>query len=371
MTAYILLIVLSAVFSFVSIRREAPELCIVRAGQGQLGTPGNLALPVFFLMLFAMAALKGESVGNDTANYAYFFDIYHDCSWQTVMDADLDVLYVLLNWLVGFVTDDFQVFLVIASALIVFPLARLYMEDRRYSFLKIVLFMNMPNFVLLFSGIRQYLAIVAGIWAYHMTRKKKPLGFALACVVALGIHHSGFMLLPMYGLYHANFKRRHLLFIVPAIGAVFVFNRQIFTVLLTFLARFSDKYSSEISSTGAITMLVLFALFAALCYIIPRESQMDAETLGLRNLLLFAVVLQCFAPLHTLSMRLNYYYILFIPMVVPKCLAQASPAYKQVAQLANVVMCLFFTGYYILCCYQALQTGGSLHTVPYIPFWCE
>ena len=53
-------------------------------------------------------------------------------------------------------------------------------------------------------------------------------------------------------------------------------------------------------------MLILFALFTVFAFIIPDELIIDKETTGLRNFLLLSLVLQMFAPLHSLAMRLNY-----------------------------------------------------------------
>ena len=76
------------------------------------------------------------------------------------------------------------------------------------------------------------------------------------------------------------------------------------------LARFSG-YDASITQTGAFTMLMLFVMFAVFAFLVPDDATLDAETIGLRNFLLLSIVLQMFAPLHTLAMRMNYYYIIF------------------------------------------------------------
>ena len=98
-----------------------------------------------------------------------------------------------------------------------------------------------------------------------------------------------------------------------------MFNKQIFSVLGSLIVRFT-KYDASITQTGAFTMLILFAAFAVFAFLIPEDSALDAETIGLRNFLLLSVVLQMFAPLHTIAMRMNYYYIIFIPLLIPKIL---------------------------------------------------
>jgi hypothetical protein len=112
-------------------------------------------------------------------------------------------------------------------------------------------------------------------------------------------------------------------------------------------------------------MLLMFAMFAAFAFLIPDESKMDEETIGMRNFLLLSVVIQMFAPLHTLAMRMNYYYIIFIPLLMPKIISQRSERYSQVAILARYVMVAFFYLYFFV----NAKTGDSLETFPYHFFW--
>lgn len=369
MVPYIFLILLPGLASFVAIPKKQHGYSLV-IGNGEKIVSHSMALPVFFAILFALVALRDISVGNDTANYEYYFYKYRSCDWRAIISADLDVLYVVLMRVIGIFTDNYQICLAVVAAMTIYPLARLYMEDRRYSYLKIVLFVNMSVFILLFSGMRQWLAMSVGIIAYDMVRQKKPIHFLVAVLVAIGFHHSGFILLPMYPLYHAVLKRKHLLFVIPALVAIYILNEQIFSVLTLFLSNYSNRYSGSMESTGAYTSLILFAIFVVFCYIIPGQDKIDKETSGLRNFLLLAVAIQCFAPLYATAMRMNYYYIMFIPVAVPKCIAAVSKRYTQIAKLANVIMCVFFTLYFLATCYNALiSDGGSLHTVPYVPFW--
>ena len=85
---------------------------------------------------------------------------------------------------------------------------------------------------------------------------------------------------------------------------MFLFNEQIFSVLGILLESFTG-YDASITQTGAVTMLLLFAAFAVFAFLTPNDDAIEIETIGLRNFLLLSVVLQMFAPLHTIAMRMN------------------------------------------------------------------
>ncbi|MBQ9780410.1 MAG: EpsG family protein [Clostridia bacterium] len=328
-------------------------------------------LPVFFSLLIVLLSVRHISIGNDTYNYAEFFARYIRADFSEVFKYGSDFLYWLLNWLVGKVTQNFQWFLTIVALLSVIPVAKVYCDDREYGFLKIILFVNMSTFVMLFSGLRQVLAMAMGLVAYEFVRKKKFWWFLIFATVALGFHHSAFVVYLFYPLYHVSFKKKHLWFIVPGLLLVFIFNKPIFTWATSILnSVLGEKYAATIENTGAYTMLILFALFLVLAYVLPDEKKMDRETIGLRNFLIMAVILQCFAPVHTLAMRLNYYFVIFIPVLIPKILKNTKSNYKEVAWLASIVLTAFFTVYYLYTTYVSCKTGiSSLNTYPYVPFW--
>ena len=371
MIQYVLLLVISFLFCFVAKTREKRKLFI---GSGELISENNLAVSVFFLMLCFLLAFRSIEVGTDTANYKVFFDKYSKLNFSQVFDEELEFLFGALNWFIAQFTDNFQIYLAIVAAITLIPIAALYNQDKRHSYLKIILFVNMSVFVMLFSGIRQALAMSIGLIAFHFVKKKKLIPFLITVLIAMGFHLSAFILFAMYPLYYFRLKKRHLIIIVSLIAITYIFNRQIFTGLLNIMTLIYPRYDEYMSleNTGAVTMIICFVVFTMIAYIIPDEHNEDDEFIGMRNYLLLATLLQCFAPIHNWAMRMNYYYILFVPIVIPKVISYADIRWKQIAKITEIVMCAFFTLYFVYTVYIACQTdGGSLNTYPYIPFWAE
>lgn len=369
MIPYMLLLLIPAMFCFVAVTKRDKSALKLGIGKNEFIKNNNLALPIFFVMLFVLLALRDKSVGRDLDNYKYIFDSVRADDLKNIWSFDAEFLFKVLIWVVGLFTDDYQWFLATAALLTVLPIALVYCKDRTHSFVKIALFVNMSTFVMMFSGLRQSIAMAIGMFAFLMVRDKKPVRFLLLVLLALCFHTSAFMLIFMYPVYNITLKKKHLLFIIPAMLALFIFNDAVFSVLLSVYNAFVGGDES-ITQTGALGSLVLFALLAVFAYVIPDESKIDREVIGLRNFLLFAVALQCFAPLHSLAMRMNYYYILFIPLAIGKILQIPAPRFRQVARLGEIVIILFFVFEFVYGIYDSYITGVSaLDTVPYIPFW--
>ena len=321
------------------------------------------AITIFFVLMAFLLMFRHESVGIDSARYLSHFQRYAMASWKEAFGMSSEFSFTYLCKLIALISRESQALLIVTSFL---GVVMIYPTYRRLSIdptLTIVLFVSMATFAMSFSGIRQTLAIGVGVVAYECTRCRKLVLFILVVALATTFHNSAFVLLLMYPIYHARITKNWLIVVIPLIGFVFLFNRQIFGFMSMFLMRFTD-YDVTMSATGAYTSLVLFALFAVYAYLVPDDSLMDQETIGLRNLLLLVLVLQMFAPLHTLAMRMNYYYVVFIPLLMPKIVYYRSERWAQVAVVGRHIMVIYFFLHFI-----TLPTSGNLRMIPYHFFW--
>lgn len=322
------------------------------------------AFYVFWIWLFFMVALRHETIGNDTLVYKYIFQFIVKSDWTTALNRSPEIGYSFVNKLISLFTENFRWLLILSAFLSIYFIAKAYIKHSNDAILTIALFVTMSNFVMLFSGIRQAISISLGMLAFEFTRNKKIFAFILVTMIAMSIHISAFMLLFMYPLYHIKLRRKHLIFVIPILSIMWIFNQRIFTVLSAVLLRFTD-YDTNIRGTGSITMLLLFVIFTVFSYLIPDESKIDSDTRGMRNYLLLALALQMFAPLHPLAMRMNYYYIIFIPLLIPKIINCRSERFSQVAVVARHFMVVFFLAYFFI----TAPTDNVLHTFPYYFFW--
>lgn len=322
------------------------------------------AMRIFFVMLFLLLALRHITVGRDVENYSLIFNSVSRREWGNLHSLNLEMAYVVLNKTILLFTNEFQWLLVVTAALTVLPIGHQYLKHTNDPALTIVLFIVMSTFVMLFSGIRQAIAIALGMIAFEFTRGKKLSPFILMVILAVLFHSSGFMLIFMYPLYHAKITKNWLYVVVPIMVMLFVFNRQVFGMLTFILKRFAS-YDVTTTSTGAYTMIILFVLFCVYAFVIPDESKLDADTIGMRNFLLLATMIQMFAPLHTLAMRMNYYYMVFVPLLIPKIIACRSEKWELVAQMSRYVMLVFFLGYFFF----AVVSANTVDVFPYHFFW--
>jgi len=354
MTPYFLLLGIPAFFSlFKKTSKEEKKVSVI-------------ALDIFFLIFLVLLCLRSVQCGVDQKNYLYFFNQVKGVGFIDLFFVYLEPGYFVLAKLTQIVTQNFQVLIALISFLTVIPLWKMYRKETKNAYLTVILFATVAPFTVYFSGLRQILAVTLGIPAYYYAKEKKPLHFLLIVLLAYFFHQSALLLFILYPLYHIKLTKNSFYFIAPAILGVVAFGKEIFTFLLRFMGeRYIQRYA-DVTSTGAYTVLILLFVFALYAYILPDEKQLDAETLGLRNILLLCVAIQSFAPVNTIAMRMNYYFLIFVPILIPKIAQAAKPHYKKLAGMSVVVMNLVFTAWFF---YNAYRGGDMLNVFPYIPFW--
>lgn len=344
------------------VRMSGGSLYLTRSGSHK----NENILKLFWGILLVLLILRHEVVGTDTINYSNIFWRLSRSSWESVINYNAEVAYSVLNKLVSVFTEDFRGVMIIAALISVYYMARAYLQYSADASLTIALFIMTSNFAMMFSGLRQIIAISLGFVAFEYVREKRLLPFLGITFLATLFHTSAFMILFMYPLYHLRITRSWMLIIVPMMGLLFIFNVPIFSFLTSIMSQFTE-YEAGISSTGAYTMLILYGLLAVFAYIIPDERALaaDPDALGLRNFLLMSVALQMFAPLHTLAMRMNYYYMAFIPLAIPKVIEYRSHQWSQVAVFARYVMVAFFILYF----FWSVPSDNPLNIYPYHFLW--
>jgi len=326
-------------------------------------------LMLFFVLYFAILALRHRSIGVDmSGSYFYYFSLYGNADWKYFANIAIDSepAFPVLCKAVYTITNNEQVFTAVLAMLILFPVAYLYVKESENALMTIALFVITPLFHMFFSTIRQSIAMALMVPLYYFTKQKNLIPYFLIIGVAFLFHNSALVMLPFYWIYHVRVNKNWLLVIAPMLILSYVFNERLFIFSLRFLGdRYVERYG-EIVSTGAYAMLLLYMIFAVYSFMIPDTKLLDQDTIGLRNLLLFSVVLQSFAPLNNVAMRLNCYYILFHPLVIPRIANRATGRNKQIAFVSRAVICNFFFVYFI---YNGYAGSDTLEIFPYLPFW--
>lgn len=361
MFPYLLLLGVPAVISF--LQQESAKL----------RKDGTYAIDAFFIIWLILLALRSTQVGSDLRRYLYHFQTYPSYSikemFRLVASGRLEAGYLALLKGISLLTSDFQWVIVACALLSLIPIWKMYREeDGSYSLLMIVLLVTVAPFPIFFSGLRQAIAMGICVYAYQAARKHNLWKFLLFVFCAFLFHRSALIFLLFYPVYHLKVNDKiELLLIVPIFLVFMRYNTQVFSFISrVFSESYYERYGMGIHATGAYAILLLMVLLVVFAFVIPDEEKLDDDAKGLRNILILCMLIQVFSRVHSLAMRMNYYFLIFVPFIIPKIMKNGQKRYDFVIRLSAAVMVLYFGVYFIRDAY----TGSDLLNIfPYVPFW--
>lgn len=329
----------------------------------------KMTITIFFVGLFILLSLRDITVGKDLYTYKSIYEICYNNPFENLSRMQWELGYTIYNKLISFISKEYRFFLIVTAFIILKPIYKLYSKEKKYSFLLIVLFINMPCFLMIFSGLRQAIAISIGVLVYMAIENKKNIWGMLLIFLAISFHTSAFVLFLIYPAFFLRIKAKHLLYIVPTLIFIYIFRVPIFTFIIGLMPSKYIEFYGEMQQTGAFGMMILFFVFLTFSFVILDESVMSDKDYFMRNILLIATMFQLFVPIHGLIQRASYYFFIFVPVSILSIVQAPKRRLKNISNAAVVVMGGFFTLYFFYTAF--FSTDNLLDVFPYKFFWSQ
>lgn len=355
MTTYFILYALVGVMGFLSY-----------SAQYRFSNLKNILGWISFFLVFMVLALRHQSMGVDLGYYSEYdtgyldsFDVLSNLPWSQILTMaeylNYERGYVLLNKLVGSVWNNRQFFLAVCAFLSLYPIAKVTAKKSASPIMSCIIFLALPVFEILFSGLRQGLAIGVCFWAIQYIQEKKPIYFVLLVLVACMFHSSAFVFLLAYPIYHVKLNKTFRLASVLLIPVVFIFRVQLFYVLRRVISQ--DALPDY---NGAVNLLILLTGIYLICSFLVSED--DKEHNGYMNIFFLCCITQVFGNIYSTALRVGYYFMSVALLLIPGIVSQVEPRLRVVAKLAIIV---FFVGFGL---YQLYNSTWSM-AYPYYWLW--
>lgn len=309
--------------------------------------------------MFLIQALRGDIIGTDLKAYlpAYHSSVnYNPFAGERQLNFEFG--YVLLTKLLASIGVSDQLFLAIVAAVVIIPIGYTWIENTTMPAMSVFIYITFDFFLFTFSGLRQSIALSIAFFSYRFIKKRKFFRFLICIVLAALFHKSAIFFILAYPLYAVKIKSFWYCFIVPAYAAIFVFRRQIFSLLY----RIYRGDTPEITATNAYTMLLILIAILFISYIFPDEENENVNLNAYRNFTLIAIGCQIFGSLYGTAIRVGYYYLFFLTLFIPEIIAAQKDSRLRLfaGGLTVAVLSLFFWNN---------LSQGYLDTVPYSFFW--
>lgn len=165
-------------------------------------TGKSFVLGLVFIVFLLLASLRIDTVGNDTANYAEYFAKIIDCD-------DLSQVFSISRYEIGFsavtffvtrLTDNFNLFLLIATAFYLFSVCR-FVKAYAISYSSVILLsFGLSMLYDPLVTLRQCMAVGVFLFAIKPFVEREPLHYFSLILLACTFHLSAVILFPAFFL---------------------------------------------------------------------------------------------------------------------------------------------------------------------------
>lgn len=191
----------------------------------EVGKKNRLFLFVSFVVLWYVHSMVDVYSVPDLDAYEDYFQqssklTFYQAFVSGIIDRKIEVGYIILFRLVGYITSNFQVFLALYSFVLLFIYYKLIEKESPFVFCSVALLLVVPYNQSIFV-IRQHLALAILLASFPFIRDRKLIKFLLMVALASLMHRTAIIFGVVYFIYGIQGKKTKSILI--AIGAIAVF----------------------------------------------------------------------------------------------------------------------------------------------------
>ena len=323
------------------------------------------------VVLVLMLGLRAQNMGNDLVGYLPAYDYFSAMSWDKVLSLSFyqnyERGYILFNKIVSLIYNDRQFFLGACAFVSIFPiLYSVYKSETNMLFATMV-FLGIPSFPLLFSGLRQGIALGICFLSLIYIRKKKIIPFVGLVFLATLFHFSAIIFIVAYPLYRWKVNRTIRYLSIASIPVFYLFRYQLFN---TFASMFRENAIAD--NNNAIGLFLVFSVVYVFCSFFYDRN--DEQQNGLMNLFYFACICQAMGGVKSTVVRVGYYFMLSLIILIPDILESSvdrnrahSFGFKD--EKSKMIMSIIVIAAFVIFGLYTLRNGSWSGSYPYYFFW--
>lgn len=324
---------------------------------------------ICFICLVVLLMLRHQSMGIDLQwkneskyiGYLPLFDKIAKSPFKRIFtfyksSYSYETGFMVYVKLVSLISNDRQFFIGITSFLCLFPIWKLFDKKSKNPVLAWVIYIGMPPFQLLFSTLRQSMAIGIAALIYMWSEDRKWLRCILAGLVAFSLHSSAVLLLLVYPAVNIYAGRKLRLAMLCSLLCVWAFKDVLILAALKVFPQYSYMFQTEANAYRFFAVLIL--IYIMLCLSTDESRSQNAYM----NLFFLSCAFQILGMFSNVAARAGYYFSNALCIILPNTLSTMK--IKENARLIEFGTAVAFSVYGLLCIY----TSGWAQCYPY--YWC-
>lgn len=322
--------------------------CILQKSLMPYSEKTRLLLWNTFILFFVFIAFRAYNVGNDTPEYYRLFKFVQESASikDIAFSTRYEIGYIMLNFFVSRITDNFSVLLIIITAFYLYSSLLLVRRYSKSPELSVVLMFTLSLFYLAMNIERQCISMAIFYLAIPFLEKKKRLLYCIMIVIASLFHSASIILIVLAFLPKIDFSNRKIVFRWVIISfAALVFLNFSMTKILSVFPYFEHYYTNSVYSEGGVrSASVAFCAIRIFILLLIKvvggfdyQQNDSSEATSIFNILLFFDIIVAIASIgFNLFDRLENYFSLGYIIAVVNAISSLN-GQKSIVQKRNKI----------------------------------
>lgn len=301
---------------------------------------------LYWLMggLWLLIGMRDILYGRDTLGYVMSFKEAIVSNWRDSAEPG----FHLLEYLTRSITDNYHVFLMIASfssIIAMYKIMKRYFSDSYEIIAAICIYVLLGILAFNMAAMRQTIAVSIGIFAFMYAADGKWKHFLVCVALAYTFHNSSFVLLALYPLRYLDAKRYGII----GVAAVFILGVVAPASVTPFLqahlpvedrfAAYGTVYESSQNYTGFFLQLILVLI----AYMRRNHIQLDHKTKNMFfNTAYIGLAIQSLTGSLAELYRVSFYFCIFDMVLIPIALMTFKGPKARTMRIGFIIFALFY-----------------------------
>lgn len=283
--------------------------------------PSNLKNAVFTVIAFTqllIIMLCRYQIGYDYNMYAVGFNFMNQDGFSDFTYRDWETGFVVMTKLLGLILPDYMWYMGVITFITIVPAAVFIYKNSEMPWVSTILYINLFLFFMSMNFLRQAIALSFVMIAWGCIKKNKFFSFLIVILIASLFHQTVLIMIPVYFLIKMQPTFKELIIYAYLLLWFYISSTGFINLITKF---FHEEYTGSVFLEEGLSFIyaILPVAVTILTFILVKSGTINItkENKYIINLSLIGTIMMVTMSRHSIIERLSYYFILFIPLLVP------------------------------------------------------
>ena len=298
-----------------------------------------LAAIVLIILLGCRNAMV--NIGSDLNNYYRMYERAIRADWQTyAQNPSVEIGYLAINFALAKVFPWPQFILFAQAAFCVGTYFYFIHKNTNNVNIATICFVSFGAFQFFLTGFRQSVAICIGLLMFEVAKKKKWVLYLVLYGLAISMHQTAVVLLPIYLLVNMKNKIGNNVLVLGVSCGLLFFSSE----LLEFgIDAFGKEYGMSYVGNllGGLVPILIYTIIFILCFVNKSIAEPKDNYIGLVRLLIVGTATYLLRYEATIMERISMYYTVAAAPLLAENIDRFKPGFdRRLAKVLCVICCI-------------------------------